>query len=98
MADHQKEIEEFGNNDDFWLFGYGYQVHLTNTQQPGLTKYRSLIWKPPPHFGTCTSYSNDIICAEIAIDQRIPGYIEGYVRRFWQVSNTFPCPLHHTIP
>jgi hypothetical protein len=23
MANHQKEIEEFGNNDDFWLFGYG---------------------------------------------------------------------------
>lgn len=23
MADHTKEIEEFGNNDDFWLFGYG---------------------------------------------------------------------------
>ena len=39
MADHQKEIEEFGNNDDFWLFGYGYQIHLANTQQPGLTKY-----------------------------------------------------------
>ncbi|KAF2030078.1 ChaC-like protein [Setomelanomma holmii] len=52
MADHQKEIEEFGNNDDFWLFGYG-----------------SLIWKPPPHY-----------------DQRVPGYIEGYVRRFWQAS------------
>ena len=24
MSEHQKEIEEFGNNDDFWLFGYGY--------------------------------------------------------------------------
>jgi len=23
MADHQKEIDEFGNSDDFWLFGYG---------------------------------------------------------------------------
>ncbi|KAF1912650.1 ChaC-like protein-domain-containing protein [Ampelomyces quisqualis] len=52
MSDHEKEIEEFGNNDDFWLFGYG-----------------SLIWKPPPHY-----------------DQRVPGYIEGYVRRFWQAS------------
>jgi hypothetical protein len=23
MSGHQKEIEEFGKNDDFWLFGYG---------------------------------------------------------------------------
>ncbi|EDU46099.1 conserved hypothetical protein [Pyrenophora tritici-repentis Pt-1C-BFP] len=23
MADHQSEIEAFGSNDDFWLFGYG---------------------------------------------------------------------------
>ncbi|KAF2831109.1 ChaC-like protein [Ophiobolus disseminans] len=64
MSDHQREIEEFGNNDDFWLFGYG-----------------SLIWKPPPHY-----------------DQRVPGYIENYVRRFWQVP---PQPHHiniHTNP
>ncbi|ORY15034.1 ChaC-like protein-domain-containing protein [Clohesyomyces aquaticus] len=52
QAAHEKETAEFGQDDDFWLFGYG-----------------SLMWKPPPHY-----------------DQRIPGYIEGYVRRFWQVS------------
>jgi hypothetical protein len=27
MSEHQKEIDEFGNNDDFWLFGYGYSDH-----------------------------------------------------------------------
>ncbi|KAF1996702.1 ChaC-like protein, partial [Amniculicola lignicola CBS 123094] len=52
MTDHEEMIEDFGKNNDFWLFGYG-----------------SLIWKPPPHY-----------------DQRVPGYIEGYVRRFWQAS------------
>ncbi|KAK5088049.1 hypothetical protein LTR05_002265 [Lithohypha guttulata] len=30
--------------------------------------YGSLIWKPPPHF----------------VDRRVSGYVEGYVRRFWQ--------------
>jgi hypothetical protein len=24
MAEHKSEIEAFGNNDDFWIFGYGY--------------------------------------------------------------------------
>jgi hypothetical protein len=24
MAEHKSAIEDFGNNDDFWLFGYGY--------------------------------------------------------------------------
>ncbi|XP_014560079.1 hypothetical protein COCVIDRAFT_34843 [Bipolaris victoriae FI3] len=52
-TEHEKEIESFGANNDFWIFGYG-----------------SLIWKPPPHY-----------------DQRLPGYIEGYVRRFWQVHH-----------
>jgi len=24
MKSHEQQIEEFGKNDDFWLFGYGY--------------------------------------------------------------------------
>jgi hypothetical protein len=24
MAEHKSAIEDFGTNDDFWLFGYGY--------------------------------------------------------------------------
>lgn len=48
---------------------------------------RSLIWKPPPHYGT---YHNkrtfDINNSHISQpDLRVPGYIENYVRRFWQV-------------
>lgn len=23
MTDHENQIEEFGKDDDFWLFGYG---------------------------------------------------------------------------
>ncbi|KAF2204628.1 ChaC-like protein [Delitschia confertaspora ATCC 74209] len=57
QTDAETLIERFGENDDFWIFGYG-----------------SLIWKPPPH------YEGN------PIDQRIPGYIQGYVRRFWQAS------------
>jgi hypothetical protein len=39
---------------------------------------------------TTLRYTRDIqdtlgLRAENAIDQRLPGYIEGYVRRFWQV-------------
>jgi cation transport protein ChaC len=70
MADHQKEIDEFGNNDDFWLFGYGYGDAL-RLMLALLITCRSLIWKPPPHYGKH--------------HKRVPGYIEGYVRRFWQV-------------
>ncbi|KAG8527066.1 uncharacterized protein KY384_008495 [Bacidia gigantensis] len=52
---------------DLWLFGYG---SVRPTQTTFLLKiYRSLIWKPAPHY-----------------DLRVPGYIKGYVRRFWQAS------------
>jgi hypothetical protein len=26
MSNHHEEIEEFGNTDEFWLFGYGYTL------------------------------------------------------------------------
>jgi hypothetical protein len=60
MADHEKQIEDFGKNNDFWLFGYGYEQnllknregHVLDHRQLKLTITRSLIWKPPPHFGT----------------------------------------------
>ena len=32
MTDHEKEIEDFGSNDDFWIFGYGYIKALPWTQ------------------------------------------------------------------
>ncbi|PZC89623.1 ChaC, protein cation transport, partial [Pyrenophora tritici-repentis] len=34
MADHQSEIEAFGSNDDFWLFGYG-EDHRGTPEAPG---------------------------------------------------------------
>lgn len=33
-------------------------------------------------------------CAESHTDQRVPGYIEGYVRRFWQVGALLPTTSH----
>jgi hypothetical protein len=51
MAEHRSEIDEFGNNDDFWIFGYGYVDAVSFSACPNLTRYRSLIWKPPPHYG-----------------------------------------------
>ena len=66
---------------------------------------RSLIWKPPPHYGTSLwlwtkgsqrSWPRTNVTALLPvsqtsadmrprIDQRVPGYVSGYVRRFWQV-------------
>ncbi|KAI4673184.1 uncharacterized protein J4E88_008796 [Alternaria novae-zelandiae] len=34
MADHQNEIETFGSNDDFWIFGYG-EDHRGTPEAPG---------------------------------------------------------------
>ncbi|KAL8708321.1 MAG: hypothetical protein Q9220_006796 [cf. Caloplaca sp. 1 TL-2023] len=54
----QNTLPPPSEDDDFWLFGYGYyspQPPLRNTyaQPSSLTqKNSSLIWKPPPHYGT----------------------------------------------
>lgn len=31
MTEHEKDIAEFGKNDDFWLFGYGYVSRLLSS-------------------------------------------------------------------
>lgn len=38
---------------EFWLYGYGYaETFLTADSYFVINAiYRSLIWKPPPHFG-----------------------------------------------
>ena len=140
MTDHELEIEAFGQNDDFWIFGYGYVGTMSlnfgdsksRTERTMLIYwiYRSLIWKPPPHYGISTPSSSSPqlrfpifasselrelrrpkqfppsrphtstyripTCTYLGkptltlyrighTDKRIPGYIQNYVRRFWQV-------------
>ncbi|POR31979.1 hypothetical protein TPAR_07798 [Tolypocladium paradoxum] len=51
---------------EFWLYGYGYAPLPSSDrwllpspvgQSLTLTVWsRSLIWKPPPHFGTCAAF------------------------------------------
>ncbi|KAF3390502.1 hypothetical protein F1880_009245 [Penicillium rolfsii] len=43
--------------------------------------YGSLIWKPPPHNGMQECSFDDKARPDTS---RVPGYISGYVRRFWQ--------------
>src|SRR6266480_4214885 len=38
--------------DEFWIFGYGLTSPDNHNLPEMLTKDRSLIWKPPPHYGT----------------------------------------------
>ncbi|KFZ04015.1 hypothetical protein V501_09263 [Pseudogymnoascus sp. VKM F-4519 (FW-2642)] len=51
--------------------------------------YGSLIWKPPPHFGTSLPNPNPLpaTSSNALPDQRLTGYITNYVRRFWQESH-----------
>jgi hypothetical protein len=59
---------------------------------------RSLIWKPPPHVGMrpFKGIELDTICMlTFPKDRSVPGYITGYVRRFWQVCVP---KLHDILP
>ena len=75
---------------EFWLFGYGF-VHFVNTL---LERYSSNSSSQFLDLEATSSfwYICDIIRYRImeadfeALDQRVPGYVEGYVRRFWQVQ------------
>lgn len=64
------EAEIQDSSDEFWLFGYGY-AHLGEKkvmEECRLTvASRSLIWKPPPHYGMygCTLFSVvEVLCLE----------------------------------
>ncbi|EGX92184.1 ChaC-like protein [Cordyceps militaris CM01] len=67
---------------EFWLYGYGYVVltkHSTPSTPPWLRRLASpltFLLAPP-----CRSL---IWKPPPHFDRRIPGYVTGYVRRFWQ--------------
>ncbi|RYP39481.1 hypothetical protein DL767_002215 [Monosporascus sp. MG133] len=52
----------------------------------GVVLNRSLIWKPPPHYGQTQDGRTKVNDVLSAADRRIPGWVTGYVRRFWQAS------------
>ena len=43
-TEHEKEIESFGANNDFWIFGYGYVNHCAERSSPFLHSLPSLIY------------------------------------------------------
>ena len=87
-----------GEPAEFWLYGYGYAPQRCRivprpnrpVQEPDMETPASLwyLLGPQPQMILPRARAwTDTPASAAALDRRVPGWVTGYVRRFWQVCN-----------